>query len=590
MKFSKKNLVKLSPLMMSLLIIGCGSEEGNSSNQDSTNPISPITCDSKYYCDSDNDGISDQEELTNGSNPNDPNSPVQGGDQDSDADGIKDGLEETKGWNKNDHNSPVQDGHLDSDADGIKDGLEHVMGWNKNDANSPVLQGHLDSDADGIKDGLEEVMGWNKNDADVPLQGGDLDSDADGIKDGIEYVNGWDKNDFNSPVVDGNLDNDGDGLTKAVETIEGWDDNDQNNPISSLSVENATLVLDNVSVPSGASLQASIQFGVKNQDKIYSTLNIADGAHVTWSVLDSEQNLVEQLTPTSEGRVSIPQGMEALQFVGELLTLRATPVEGGWFNSLGNFDETFTVTLAEIDSNASQVISTLNGTATYGNLEVNKYNDNASLQVEFHFDDGSTYTTNDSQYVTWTVSPADAGVTVSGTGVVNAKSVDFTNEESRSFTIIATGQGPFSSASKEMILTVKAPVLNAGDVDIKGIGIFKKPLTMTELNALGLTTVKSFSELGQDWPLDSVGNLGKICRSQGYKLAAPADYYALSAKYSASELTAMGWPVSKLYVTIAGNSDGTWTLFDLSKGTHVAELNYIQNYTVACIDGRDYNQ
>ncbi|HFG1869993.1 TPA: thrombospondin type 3 repeat-containing protein [Vibrio cholerae] len=589
MKFSKKNLVKLSPLMMSLLIIGCGSEEGNSSNQDSTNPISPITCDSKYYCDSDNDGISDQEELTNGSNPNDPNSPVQGGDQDSDADGIKDGLEETKGWNKNDHNSPVQDGHLDSDADGIKDGLEHVMGWNKNDANSPVLQGHLDSDADGIKDGLEEVMGWNKNDADVPLQGGDLDSDADGIKDGIEYVNGWDKNDFNSPVVDGNLDNDGDGLTKAVETIEGWDDNDQNNPISSLSVENATLVLDNVSVPSGASLQASIQFGVKNQDKIYSTLNIADGAHVTWSVLDSEQNLVEQLTPTSEGRVSIPQGMEALQFVGELLTLRATPVEGGWFNSLGNFDETFTVTLAEIDSNASQVLSTLNGTATYGNLEVNKYNDKASLQVEFHFDDGSTYTTNDSQYVTWTVSPADAGVTVSGTGVVNAKSVDFTNEESRSFTIIATGQGPFSGASKEMILTVKAPVINDGDIDVSGIGIFKKPLTMTEVNALGLTTVKSFSELGQDWPLDRVSKLASICTSQGYKLAAAGDYYALSAKYSASELTAMGWPVSKLYVTVSGTSDGKWNLFNLSNGTHVIDFPFIENYTVACIDGRDYN-
>jgi hypothetical protein len=118
--------------------------------------------------DSDGDGLTDEEEIGNGTDPND---------SDSDDDGLTDVDEDTLGTDPNDS---------DSDDDGIGDQEETIIGTDPNDA---------DSDDDGVSDGDELSQGLDPNDA---------DSDGDGVSDGDEIANGTD------PLDDGLEDDTGD--------------------------------------------------------------------------------------------------------------------------------------------------------------------------------------------------------------------------------------------------------------------------------------------------------------------------------------------------------------------------------------------
>ena len=124
-------------------------------------------------CDSDNDGLSNGEETSNGSDPNNP---------DSDGDGIPDATENT-----------------DEDADGIIDSLD------------------LDSDNDGIPDAIE--AGPNPiipvdTDGDGRPDTVDPDSDGDGIPDSVETQQDHD-NDGIANYLD--RDSDDDGLPDTIE-------------------------------------------------------------------------------------------------------------------------------------------------------------------------------------------------------------------------------------------------------------------------------------------------------------------------------------------------------------------------------------
>jgi len=99
--------------------------------------------------DSDNDGLTDAEEATHGTNPNDP---------DSDNDGLDDGEEV--------HNYQTNPTEEDSDNDGLNDGQEIIAGTDPNDS---------DSDNDGIDDGDELDIGTD------PLK---EDTDGDSTIDG----------------------------------------------------------------------------------------------------------------------------------------------------------------------------------------------------------------------------------------------------------------------------------------------------------------------------------------------------------------------------------------------------------------------
>tara|TARA_R110002050_G_scaffold179118_3_gene312440 strand:- start:89034 stop:91823 length:2790 start_codon:yes stop_codon:yes gene_type:complete len=105
--------------------------------------------------DSDNDGLSDDDEVAIGTNPNN---------EDSDSDGILDAVE-------------VGDAianPLDEDLDGIIDALDSNV---------------LDSDMDGVVDQLDPA---NTNPCVPDNTVGMCDTDGDGISDGVEIANGTD--------------------------------------------------------------------------------------------------------------------------------------------------------------------------------------------------------------------------------------------------------------------------------------------------------------------------------------------------------------------------------------------------------------
>jgi outer membrane protein OmpA-like peptidoglycan-associated protein len=124
-------------------------------------------------CDSDLDGITDGEEIANGTDPNDP---------DTDADGIPDGSE-----NMDADNDGINDGaDTDSDNDGIPDAVEAgPMPAMPVDTDGDGMPDFIDpdSDDDGIPDAVE---GATDTDADGFADYIDRDSDDDGIPDTVE--------------------------------------------------------------------------------------------------------------------------------------------------------------------------------------------------------------------------------------------------------------------------------------------------------------------------------------------------------------------------------------------------------------------
>ena len=95
--------------------------------------------------DPDNDGLSNEDELANNTDPQDP---------DSDGDTINDNDELIAGTNPN---------NADTDGDGLNDGEEATLGTDPTEA---------DSDGDGINDGAEILLGSDPNDPSSPAFNG----------------------------------------------------------------------------------------------------------------------------------------------------------------------------------------------------------------------------------------------------------------------------------------------------------------------------------------------------------------------------------------------------------------------------------
>ncbi len=111
--------------------------------------------------DNDGDGLTNDQELTEGTNPQV---------SDSDGDGIPDGAEVSSGSNARDSSDRPQD----SDGDGLSDAYERSAGLN------PLTK---DTDGDGLTDDREVALGTS---------GIERDSDGDGILDGREVQLGSD--------------------------------------------------------------------------------------------------------------------------------------------------------------------------------------------------------------------------------------------------------------------------------------------------------------------------------------------------------------------------------------------------------------
>ncbi len=169
--------------------------------------------------DTDGDGLTDEDELLAGTDPEDP---------DSDDDGVPDGAEVTDASDPEDTDG---DGDIDAlddddDGDGIPTELEQDVDANGDGLLDDDVDGDgepnwrdPDSDGDGLDDGFE-------GDADPDTDGIpawlDLDSDGDGVPDAEEGAGDWDgdgtlnfldKEDEDGPEADP----DNDGLSNAEE-------------------------------------------------------------------------------------------------------------------------------------------------------------------------------------------------------------------------------------------------------------------------------------------------------------------------------------------------------------------------------------
>ncbi|MDK8238669.1 Rib/alpha-like domain-containing protein, partial [Actinomyces urogenitalis] len=144
--------------------------DGSNATNDSVNAVIKLDTDGDGQPDvtdpdDDNDGVSDEDEAKNGTDPKNP---------DTDGDGLNDGDEKTHGT---DPKNP------DTDGDGVNDGDE-VTGdknkdWDGDGKGDPTDPTKADSDGDGLNDGDEITRGTDPNKA---------DTDGDGVNDGDEVT------------------------------------------------------------------------------------------------------------------------------------------------------------------------------------------------------------------------------------------------------------------------------------------------------------------------------------------------------------------------------------------------------------------
>ena len=158
------------------------------------------------YLDSDQDGQSDDAEISQSTDPNDNNSFYT----DSDSDGLSDAFEVENGFDPNN----IDDSSLDEDNDGLTLYQEMIIGTNPKDS---------DTDKDGQLDGGEVV----NNSSPIDIESKFEDSDNDGLSNSFEINNGLNPN----KKDDINSDSDSDGLTLYNEMIKGSSPNSfDNNP------------------------------------------------------------------------------------------------------------------------------------------------------------------------------------------------------------------------------------------------------------------------------------------------------------------------------------------------------------------------
>ena len=172
-----------------------GIRDGTEVDTDDTNP-NDYSDDFLDALDNDGDGLSNGEELTEGTDPNDP---------DSDDDGLSDG-DEVYGLN-NTYGYTSDPNRNDTDGDGLNDSAEVnncIYGEDSDECTDPDDE---DSDNDGINDYDEISTCTYGTDNDECTDPNDPDSDDDGLEDGDEIYNAtWGPTD---PKI---MDSDGDGL------------------------------------------------------------------------------------------------------------------------------------------------------------------------------------------------------------------------------------------------------------------------------------------------------------------------------------------------------------------------------------------
>jgi gliding motility-associated-like protein len=187
-------------------------------------------CLSNPTADCDGDGLTNEEETNNGSNPADGCDPDAGAVASADCD--NDGLTSTE-----EENNGTNPGDADSDDDGVNDGDEVDAGSDPINPCDPDINslGTNDCDNDGLDNNGETEAGTDNTNP---------DTDGDGFTDGEEVANGTDPLNECSPPTAGTEDCDSDGLTNDEEADLGTDpadaDTDNDGIIDGTEVNNGT--------------------------------------------------------------------------------------------------------------------------------------------------------------------------------------------------------------------------------------------------------------------------------------------------------------------------------------------------------------
>ena len=159
--------------------------DGVTNNNENTNGSDPLNpCDpfpDAGPCDQDGDGLTNTEETSEGTNPVNP---------DTDGDGIIDGTEISGGsdpLNPCDPDDSSADCQIDTDSDGLSDAQENTI------CSSPTI---ADTDGDGINDGAEVANGSNPCDPCSP------DNSSPDCTVGIHIPNAFSPNGTGNPEND----------------------------------------------------------------------------------------------------------------------------------------------------------------------------------------------------------------------------------------------------------------------------------------------------------------------------------------------------------------------------------------------------
>jgi hypothetical protein len=187
-----------------------------------TGPTGGVECDPVVDDDTDDDGLTDDEEGDIGTDPLDP---------DTDDDGINDGDEVTGDTNDDYGNEPTDPLDPDSDDDGLEDGEEtgtHNTDPNDADTDDGGVDDGTEVNEDGTDplDGSDDMVDDDTDDdgltddeeGDIGTDPLDPDTDDDGINDGDEVTGDTNDDYGNEPTDPLDPDSDDDGLEDGEET------------------------------------------------------------------------------------------------------------------------------------------------------------------------------------------------------------------------------------------------------------------------------------------------------------------------------------------------------------------------------------
>jgi len=438
----------------------------------------------KTVVDSDNDGVNDDDEVANGTDPNNVDTDGDGISDGADADANGDGTIDT-GKTDTDGDGIADNADADVDGDGTVDNGTDTDGDGINDANDPI-DNNADTDGDGIPDGVDADI-----DGDGTVDNG-TDSDGDGLNDNAETnIYGTDPN-----VAD----TDDDGVNDGEEVANGTDPNNADSP-------------DTIR----PTIDAQTYSYDENQavDTIVATVIASDNVGVTiytFDATDSNISADDYFMINNEGNITITNAGIA----SVMNDFETTPNSGDYNVTVTDAaynSNTATVTLNVTDINEEAVTYTIGGTASGLEGTVELHNSSETITVlndDTDFIFTTEYTDGTDYNVSIVSQPSNQNCTLSN-NIDTINSANVTNVELTCTTdltridtsaVVHNGSSkittvPFNLPLIESTVTIDKFNIQQGGIDLNitkiSVSADKKKVTITTENTFSLPATLTIS-------------------------------------------------------------------------------------------------